>query len=127
MRRRHDDDVPREERDVVLGAALDELDAPEYPPDFLASVWARVDAARTRLTARSRPCRRAGPTGRGPPAGVRRPVVPSSRVAAVIAVVVLMGMPGISRVRPGTRLRRRGHPEGAARDVVGHHSGHVHH
>ena len=44
MRRREDDAHGGEKRDLELGRALEELDAPEYPPDFLAGVWARVDA-----------------------------------------------------------------------------------
>ena len=44
MRRRKDDMHGSEPRDLELGRALEELDSPEYPPDFLAGVWARVDA-----------------------------------------------------------------------------------
>jgi hypothetical protein len=111
MRRRHDGERAREERDVVLGRALDELDSPEYPPDFLASVWSRVDAGDTGEPAatggdaaadgerfeaggiRLRPRRR-------PMFWARRPALVAAALAAAAAVtaVVLVGLPGLSRV-----------------------------
>ena len=102
MRRRRDDAHRREERDLVLGRALDELEAPDYPPDFLAAVWARVDEAAPSAEG-------AAPDAVPPPArhAPRRPwfrrpafagIAVATVFATVVAVLVLVGVPGISRM-----------------------------
>jgi len=93
MRRRHDDERPREERDLVLGKALDELDSPEYPPDFLASVWERVDAAEGTAVG--------GRLGGPRPLRFRRPAMAAAvavGIAAAVLAAVLTGLPGVSRL-----------------------------
>ena len=98
MRRRKDDVHGSETRDLELGRALEELDAPEYPLDFLAGVWARVDAgegaADGAVPALSP--RRAYRTWFRRPAFVATATVVA--VAAVVAVTFFVGMPSISRM-----------------------------
>jgi len=82
---------PHEERDLALGRALDELDAPDYPPDFLTGVWARVDNE-DGLAAQARPPRRSRSFR------VRRPLVAgiaAAAVAAAVAAILLLGVPGV--------------------------------
>ncbi len=113
MRRRHDDERPREERDVELGRALDELDSPDYPPDFLASVWARVDAeegaARRPAPEHAVPEATESATGggwlrlprRSRSLWSRHPVLATAAafgIAAAVAAAVLIGLPGVSRL-----------------------------
>jgi hypothetical protein len=93
------------ERDLVLGSALAELDVPDYPLDFLAGVWARVDAEAASAGNESV----GSATGAGrlrlprPSRSLwfRRPVLAAAIVATVTAAVtaaVLIGLPGLSRV-----------------------------
>jgi hypothetical protein len=99
--RRHDNLHRGGERDLELGRALEELGAPEYPPGFLTGVWARVDADRA---AGDAPEVQASALSsrwyRGP--WFRRRVIAVSAalvaVATLVTVVVLVGLPGASRV-----------------------------
>jgi hypothetical protein len=102
MRRRSDDAHTSEERDLELGRALEELDAPDYPPDFLAGVWARVDAGEQAARGEADgavPGQTSRPSSRP---WFRRPVFAATAtvvaVAAVVAVAFLVGLPGSTRI-----------------------------
>ena len=91
------DDTPDalpEDRDPRVGPALGELDVPDYPPDFLANVWARIDEEAGTVpaagTARARP-RRWFWTRRPLLAGVA-----AAAIAAGAAAAFLFGLPGAS-------------------------------
>ena len=102
MRRRKDDAHVGEKRDLELGRALEQLDAPEYPPDFLAGVWARVDAGEGAARGAADGAAPAPPPRRSRRPWFRRPAFVATAtvvvVAAVAAVAFLAGVPGISRM-----------------------------
>ncbi len=101
MRRRKDDAHDVEKRDLELGRALEELDAPEYPPDFLAGVWARVDAGEGGARGAADGAVPARPPRRSSRPWFRRPVFAATAAAvavAVVAVIVLVGLPGSTRI-----------------------------
>ena len=101
MRRRKDEVNGGERRDLELGRALEELDAPEYPPDFLAAVWARVDAGEVAAREATDGAAAARPL-KSRRQWFRRPAFVATAAAvavgAVIAVAFLAGVPGISRL-----------------------------
>ena len=104
---RHDA-TAREQRDLSLGRALDELDVPDYPDGFLASVWERLDGED------SRPLE-------GPPAATahglclrrvvaRRRLVLGLAAALVVAIAVAVSLVGL----PGGEKAGLGPPQTAA-------------
>lgn len=92
-------DRPDEARDHVVGAALDDLHVPDYPPGFLADLRARIGEE-----AGEKPGARAGAPAAGaqqspPRRSFRRRRVLLAGLAAAVAVVagvVLFGLPGAS-------------------------------
>ena len=87
-------DTLPDKRDPRVGSALGELDVPDYPPDFMANVWARIDEEAGTVpaagTARTRPRRRLW---------TRRPLlagVATAAIAAGVAAALLFGLPGAS-------------------------------
>ena len=85
-------DTLPENRDPRVGSALGELDVPDYPPDFMANVWARIDEEAGKVpaagTARTRP-RRWFWTRRRLLAGLA-----AAAIAAGAAAAFLFGLPG---------------------------------
>jgi len=96
MTRPRDPDDVREERDLALGTALEELDTPEYPAGFTATVWDRIEAE-------DEAADHADSVGRSPgPRRFwrRRPVLAGLAAAAAAAAVLaltLVGLPGGER------------------------------
>ena len=86
-------DALPEERDLRVGSVLGELDVPDYPPDFLASVWARIDEDSWGEADGGHGPRRVAATGPGGP-GARSWVGAAAALAAALAAVALFGVPG---------------------------------
>ena len=94
MTRDRHDATPRQERDLTLGRALDELDVPDYPDDFLASVWERIDDEDAQRL--ETPAAKIAPGRRLRRLFARRPValgLAAAIAAAVIIAVSLAGLP----------------------------------
>ena len=94
MTRDNTRDALPEDRDLRVGSVLGELDVPDYPPDFLASVWARIDeeAGKAPVTGSARTHRRRSFWRRRPLlAGVA-----AAAIAAGAAAALLFGLPGAS-------------------------------
>jgi hypothetical protein len=96
-------DTPPEDRDLHVGSALHDLYFPDYPSDFLASVWARLDADSGHATAATEmpAAGRAGAADTGPSRSIwaRRPLlagIAAVAVAAAVAATFLFGLPGAS-------------------------------
>lgn len=95
MTRDRHDATSRRQRDLRLGRALDELDVPDYPDDFLASVWQRIDDEDAQRL--ETPAAKIASGRRLRHLFARRPIalgLAAAIAAAAIIAVSLVGLPG---------------------------------